>query len=206
MKKLLALLLLIALLLLPACSNSPEQAPKEDPVDKYFDLLLNGHWDSAREFWESQDENFEFAVQPRVAELKDAQQVAVIPWVILEDYVNYGNEKFAGKHKITVTVENKGDKDVASVTIRYIIYNERGYPVEMTNGNEHTFKNLEFVPGTKRMSLDEIQVSGQGKYVVAVVKEVGYYGGETWENPYYYWVTNSKPSDVLRELNMNYPQ
>lgn len=105
---------------------------------------------------------------------------------------------------IQVVVKNMSDKTVKTMHISCLGYDQNGYPVKIKTQFDYSGGDYEFVgvasdanivPGAtfgegRGWSLDE---SHDISTPLACVKDVTFYDGTTWDNPYYkYWIEQHK--------------
>lgn len=121
----------------------------------------------------------------QIDELKKNQEVTVVSAKIIKDGYSTG---------IQAIVKNNTKKVVKNYTIGMLAYDSNGYPLKIDfNGNVELGE-------AKAVNIQPGKTFGKDKYfsifyeedkmhtAIACVKEVEYYDGEKWENPYYdYW-------------------
>jgi len=137
-----------------------------------------------------EDENEEKVAAERkkiMDELVENQEVSVVSSKVFKDWIGWDN--------IEVVVKNNTDKVVKNYTVAWMCFDKDGFPIKTGYGGEDYLDK-----GIAEHNVQPGKTFGSGygwntsensgaKTVLAVVKEVEYYDGTKWINPYYdHWL------------------
>lgn len=133
------------------------------------------------------------AKQQEIEKYKNEQEVTVVSATTHKEWYS---DTISG---ITVIVQNNTQKVVKSYVISILAYDSAGYPLKIEYNNYERlveYEGANIQPGATHgkdkygsISYEEENISS----ALACVKEVEYYDGTTWENPYYeYWLEQYK--------------
>lgn len=139
------------------------------------------------------------AKKQEIEQYKNNQEVSVIS---AKTHKEWYSTSISG---IQVVVKNNTNKVVKNYSVAMLAYDSNGYPLKINYNS-----NLELGQATAA-NIQPGETHGNGNYysiiyeqdkmrtIIACVKEVEYYDGSKWENPYYeYWEEqyNEKPLEL----------
>lgn len=132
-----------------------------------------------------------------IEEYRNNQEVSVIS---AEKHKEWYSDTVSGA---TVIVKNNTNKVVKSYIVSVLAYDKSGYPLKIE------YKNYEKIFNYDGANIQPGATHGKDHYgsiyheeekiskVLACVKQVEYYDGTTWENPYYeYWIEQYKEKPI----------
>ncbi|MDQ0160661.1 DUF5780 domain-containing protein [Alkalibacillus salilacus] len=142
--------------------------------------------------------------QERIEEMKKAKSDQLV--VVQESNIveQSAEHKALYPDMLQMILRNESDKTIENMEVRFLVYDEDGYPVKTrpsmsVSGKVHEFRgNAESInvqPGETfgRENGWEIESPHDAEEVLSVVKTVDFYDGTTWDNPYYdYWIEEYK--------------
>lgn len=137
------------------------------------------------------------AQEQKIKKYKKEQQVTVVS---AKKHKEWYSDTVSG---VTVIVKNNSKKVVKSYTVSILAYDSLGYPLKINYDNYEELVKADGAnvqPGKThgkdnycRISYEEEKIAS----AIACVKEVEYYDGTTWENPYYeYWIEEHKEKPI----------
>jgi tetratricopeptide (TPR) repeat protein len=126
----------------------------------------------------------------KMKELEESQEVIVVSTETFTDWLDDIN--------LSIVIKNNSDKVIKKYVVAWMGYDKNGYPVKTGWLSPAFLKE-----GNAEMNVQPSKTFGKGygweidqkdaKKFLAVVKEVEYYDGSIWNNPYYdYWVEEYK--------------
>lgn len=133
------------------------------------------------------------AKQQEIEKYKNEQEMTVIS---ATKHKEWYSDTISG---VKVIVQNNTQKVVKSYVVSILAYDSAGYPLKIEYNNYESlveYEGANVQPGTTygkdnygSISYEEEKISS----ALACVKQVEYYDGTTWENPYYeYWLEQYK--------------
>lgn len=137
------------------------------------------------------------AKQQEIEKYKNEQEMTVIS---ATKHKEWYSDTISG---VKVIVQNNTQKVVKSYVVSVLAYDADGYPLKIEYNNYEClveYEGANVQPGATHgkdnygsISYEEEKISS----ALACVKEVEYYDGTTWENPYYeYWLEQYKEKPI----------
>lgn len=106
-------------------------------------------------------------------------------------------------------IRNKSDKTIKTMKVGFLGFDSNGYPVKIKMNMDFSGGDYEFVGDAEDVNIVAGGTFGHGvgweldeshgiSRVLACVRDVAFYDGTTWENPYYeYWIGQFKEKPLI---------
>ena len=191
--------------------NSHKDSLKNSILTEIDELISKNDYISAKEKLSLLEEIFdnddtitkksqEISDKAKEQEIKKYKKEQELSVVSAKKYKEWYSDTISG---IQVIVKNNTKKVVKSYTLSVLAYDSSGYPLKIEYNN---YENLVKCDGA---NIQPGKTHGKDNYcdiyyeqekissALACVKEVEYYDGTTWENPYYeYWIEEHKEKPI----------